>query len=82
MIAEISLSVVPIRHSHAQLAVVVDDAPKASQASRGVDLLCSTPQQLYFAELLGLGHPRYAHIPLLVAERNRRLSKRDLRCRY
>ena len=24
-----------------------------------------------------LGHPCYAHIPLLVAEKNRRLSKRD-----
>ena len=28
-------------------------------------------------ELLGLPHPAYAHIPLLVAERDRRLSKRD-----
>ena len=33
------------------------------------------PQQLYLQELLGLDHPRYAHIPLLVAEKNRRLSK-------
>ena len=40
-------------------------------------LLCSTPQQLYLQELLGLPHPAYAHIPLLVAERDRRLSKRD-----
>ena len=61
-----------------QLAVVVDDAAQGvTSVVRGVDLLCSTPQQLYLQELLGLGHPRYAHIPLLVAEENRRLSKRD-----
>lgn len=61
-----------------QLAVVVDDAAQGvTSIVRGVDLLCSTPQQLYLQELLGLDHPRYAHIPLLVAERNRRLSKRD-----
>lgn len=61
-----------------QLAVVVDDAAQGvTSIVRGVDLLCSTPQQLYLQELLGLDHPRYAHIPLLVAEKNRRLSKRD-----
>ena len=61
-----------------QLAVVVDDAAQGvTSVVRGVDLLCSTPQQLYLQELLGLDHPRYAHIPLLVAEKNRRLSKRD-----
>ena len=61
-----------------QLAVVVDDAAQGvTSVVRGVDLLCSTPQQLYLQELLGLDHPHYAHIPLLVAEKNRRLSKRD-----
>ena len=61
-----------------QLAVVVDDAAQGvTSVVRGVDLLCSTPQQLYLQELLGLPHPVYAHIPLLVAERDRRLSKRD-----
>ena len=61
-----------------QLAVVVDDAAQGvTSVVRGVDLLCSTPQQLYLQELLELDHPRYAHIPLLVAEKNRRLSKRD-----
>ena len=61
-----------------QLAVVVDDAAQGvTSVVRGVDMLCSTPQQLYLQELLGLDHPRYAHIPLLVAEKNRRLSKRD-----
>ena len=61
-----------------QLAVVVDDAEQGvSSVVRGVDLLCSTPQQIYLQSLLGLPHPNYAHVPLLVAERDRRLSKRD-----
>ena len=53
------------------------DGAFAYQLAVVVDLLCSTPQQLYLQELLGLPHPAYAHIPLLVAERDRRLSKRD-----
>lgn len=61
-----------------QLAVVVDDAAQGvNSVARGVDLLCSTPQQLYLQTLLGLPHPTYAHIPLITAERDRRLSKRD-----
>ena len=61
-----------------QLAVVVDDAAQGiTSVVRGVDLLCSTPQQLYLQELLDFEHPAYAHVPLLVAERDRRLSKRD-----
>ena len=61
-----------------QLAVVVDDAAQGvTSVVRGVDLLCSTPQQLYLQDLLGYDHPDYLHVPLLVAERDRRLSKRD-----
>lgn len=61
-----------------QLAVVVDDAAQGiNSVVRGMDLLCSTPQQMYLQSLLGLPHPEYAHIPLLVAEKGRRLSKRD-----
>ena len=61
-----------------QLAVVVDDAAQGvNSVVRGVDLLCSTPQQIYLQELLGLPHPEYAHVPLIVGERDRRLSKRD-----
>ena len=61
-----------------QLAVVVDDAEQGvNSVVRGVDLLCSTPQQIHLQSLLGLPHPDYAHVPLLVAERDRRLSKRD-----
>lgn len=61
-----------------QLAVVVDDAEQGiTSVTRGVDLLCSTPQQMYLQDLLGLPHPGYAHIPLLVSQAHRRLSKRD-----
>ena len=61
-----------------QLAVVIDDAEQGvNSVVRGVDLLCSTPQQRYLQELLGLSQATYAHVPLLVAQENRRLSKRD-----
>ena len=61
-----------------QLAVVVDDAAQGiTSVVRGVDLLCSTPQQIYLQRLLGLPHPTYAHVPLIVAQLDRRLSKRD-----
>ena len=61
-----------------QLAVVVDDGEHGVNCIvRGMDLLCSTPQQMFLQDLLGFEHPRYAHVPLLVSERDRRLSKRD-----
>ncbi|MEC4184123.1 tRNA glutamyl-Q(34) synthetase GluQRS [Adlercreutzia sp. R21] len=61
-----------------QLAVVVDDAAQGvNSVVRGMDLLCSTPQQMYLQELLKLPHATYAHVPLVVGELNRRLSKRD-----
>ena len=61
-----------------QLAVVVDDAEQGVNCiARGMDLLCSTPQQMFLQDVLGYGHPRYAHVPLLVSQRDRRLSKRD-----
>ena len=61
-----------------QLAVVVDDAAQGVNCIvRGMDLLVSTPQQLFLQDELHLPHPTYAHIPLMVGERDRRLSKRD-----
>lgn len=61
-----------------QLAVVVDDAEQGvTSVVRGVDLLSSTPQQMYLQDLLGLAHPAYAHVPLIVAQDGRRLSKRN-----
>ena len=61
-----------------QLAVVVDDAMMGvSQVVRGSDLLDSTPRQLWLQEELGLPHPQYGHVPLLLSPEGRRLAKRD-----
>lgn len=61
-----------------QLAVVVDDATAGvTEVVRGRDLLSSTPRQMYLQELLGAPHPRYYHVPMLLAPDGRRLSKRD-----
>lgn len=61
-----------------QLAVVIDDAEQGvTSVTRGIDLLSSTPQQIFLARELGYEVPEYAHVPLLVSEDGRRLSKRD-----
>lgn len=61
-----------------QLAVVVDDGEQGVNCIvRGMDLLCSSPQQMYLQDLLGFERSTYAHVPLIVGERDRRLSKRD-----
>ena len=61
-----------------QLAVVTDDAAGGiTQVVRGMDLMSSTPRQLYLYELLGKPAPTFYHVPLLVAPDGRRLSKRE-----
>lgn len=61
-----------------QLAVVIDDALMGiTEVVRGVDLLSSTPQQLYLYQLLGFKAPEFFHVPLLVTPDGRRLAKRD-----
>ena len=61
-----------------QLAVTVDDAlAGVTEVVRGVDLLSSSPRQMYLQELFGFPHPQYGHVPLLMAPDGRRLSKRD-----
>ena len=61
-----------------QLAVVTDDGQGGiTEVVRGMDLLDSTPRQLYLYEQLGLPAPRFYHVPLLMAPDGRRLSKRD-----
>lgn len=67
-----------------QLAVVADDARQGiNTIVRGIDLITSTPQQIYLRRLLGkLGvvdpgvDPVFGHIPLLMGEDGHRLSKR------
>ena len=61
-----------------QLAVTVDDGEAGvTEVVRGMDLLSSAPRQMYLQELFGFSHPRYGHVPMLLAPDGRRLSKRD-----
>jgi glutamyl-Q tRNA(Asp) synthetase len=61
-----------------QLAVVVDDAAQGVDlVVRGADLLDSTPRQLLLQRLLGLPQPAYAHLPLALDAKGRKLSKHD-----
>lgn len=61
-----------------QLAVTVDDGEAGvTEVVRGADLLSSAPRQMYLQSLFGFEHPRYGHVPMLLAPDGRRLSKRD-----
>lgn len=61
-----------------QLAVVVDDAlTGVTEVVRGRNLLLSSPQQMYVADLLGFAPPQFIHLPLLCNTEGQRLSKRD-----
>ena len=60
-----------------QLAVVVDDgAEGVNEVLRGDDLLSSAARQWHLQTLLGLPHPTWVHVPLVVDETGRRLAKR------
>jgi glutamyl-Q tRNA(Asp) synthetase len=59
-----------------QLAVVVDDAAAGvTDVVRGVDLLDSTPRQIFLQRLLGLPRPRWMHTPVLRGREGEKLSK-------
>ncbi|MFZ5959931.1 tRNA glutamyl-Q(34) synthetase GluQRS [Pseudomonas knackmussii] len=59
-----------------QLAVVLDDAWQGvTDIVRGADLLDNTPRQLYLQELLGIAHPRYLHVPLIIQPDGHKLGK-------
>ena len=61
-----------------QLAVTVDDGEAGvTEVVRGADLLGSAPRQMYLQSLFGFPHPKYGHVPMLLAPDGRRLSKRD-----
>lgn len=61
-----------------QLAVVVDDADQGiTEVVRGIDIMDSTGRQMYLQQLLGYPTPDYAHIPILLDEFGRKMSKQN-----
>jgi glutamyl-tRNA synthetase len=61
-----------------QLAVVVSDAEQGvTEVLRGDDLWPSAARQWHLQNALGLPHPRWVHVPLVVDSSGRRLAKRD-----
>ncbi len=60
------------------LAVVVDDAEmNISHVIRGEDHISNTPKHILLQKALGYSQPQWAHLPLLLNEQRRKLSKRD-----
>jgi len=59
-----------------QLAVVIDDIYQGiTDIVRGVDLLDSSPRQLYLYQCLDTLAPNYAHLPLALMPSGKKLSK-------
>lgn len=59
-----------------QLAVVVDDEMQGiTDIVRGIDLMDSTPRQIWLQQLLGFTTPNYCHIPVAVNADGQKLSK-------
>ena len=48
-----------------------------SHVLRGVEWQLSTPKHLFLYDAMGWTAPEYGHIPLLVHEDGRKISKRD-----
>jgi glutamyl-tRNA synthetase len=60
-----------------QLAVAVDDAAEGvTEIVRGDDLLPSAARQWHVQRALGLPHPRWVHLPLVLDAKGERLAKR------
>jgi len=59
------------------LSVVVDDADmEITHVIRGDDHLSNTPKHVLLFEALGAAVPHFAHVPLILGEDRKRLSKR------
>ena len=59
------------------LTVVVDDTDmQITHIIRGDDHLNNTPRQINIMQALGLTPPKFAHVPMILGEDGKRLSKR------
>ena len=59
-----------------QIAVVVDDHLQGiTHVVRGIDLMDSTPRQIWLQQLLGYEQPDYCHIPVAINDQGQKLSK-------
>ena len=59
-----------------QLAVVVDDELQGiTEIVRGIDIMDSTPRQIWLQRLLGFHTPQYLHIPVITHPDGDKLSK-------
>ncbi len=60
------------------MATVIDDASQnITEVVRGLDLLESTPRQVYLQKQLGLLTPRYLHLPVAIDNSGKKISKSD-----
>jgi len=61
------------------LTVVIDDYEMGiTQVIRGEDHLPNTPKQIILQKYLGFSTPNYAHLPLLLSSKGKKLSKREM----
>lgn len=59
------------------LACVIDDHEMGiSHVIRAVDHITNTPKQILLYEALGLAKPEFAHLPLILGDNKKKLSKR------
>ena len=60
------------------LATAIDDAcQNITEVVRGLDLLESTPRQVYLQKQLGLPTPYYLHLPIAIDKTGKKISKSD-----